>query len=269
MLRTVSASLMLALLGTVCLSETLSAQEETVVHRQAHAHNDYLHDRPLLDALDNGFCSVEADVFLVDGQLLVAHSRAELSPERTLQGLYLEPLRTRVRKHAGSVHGDGLPITLLIDFKADGEATYQALEAILAEYSEMITSIEAGKTKTRAVNVIISGDRPIDAMVKDPLRFAGVDGRLSDLGSQQPPHLMPLISDNWRNHFRWKGQGEIPSAEYEKLKDFVDRCHAQGRLIRFWGTPDTKAAWEVLQRSKVDFINTDDLPGLNAFLRQR
>ena len=38
----------------------------------AHAHNDYEHDRPLLDALDEGFTSIEADVFLVEGQLLVA-----------------------------------------------------------------------------------------------------------------------------------------------------------------------------------------------------
>ena len=30
----------------------------------AHAHNDYEHKRPLFDALDHGFCSVEADVFL-------------------------------------------------------------------------------------------------------------------------------------------------------------------------------------------------------------
>ncbi len=34
---------------------------------QAHAHNDYHHALPLLDALAHGFCSVEADVFLVDG----------------------------------------------------------------------------------------------------------------------------------------------------------------------------------------------------------
>jgi hypothetical protein len=39
---------------------------------RAHAHNDYLHARPLFDALDHGFCSVEADVWLVDGKLLVA-----------------------------------------------------------------------------------------------------------------------------------------------------------------------------------------------------
>ena len=35
---------------------------------QAHAHNDYEHDRPLLDALEHGFTSVEADVWLVDGR---------------------------------------------------------------------------------------------------------------------------------------------------------------------------------------------------------
>ncbi|HEY3560402.1 MAG TPA: glycerophosphodiester phosphodiesterase family protein, partial [Kribbella sp.] len=35
----------------------------------AHAHNDYDHRRPLQDALDRGFNSVEADVWLVDGEL--------------------------------------------------------------------------------------------------------------------------------------------------------------------------------------------------------
>ena len=39
----------------------------------AHAHNDYEHARPLLDALDRGFGSIEADIWLVDGALLVAH----------------------------------------------------------------------------------------------------------------------------------------------------------------------------------------------------
>ena len=38
---------------------------------RAHAHNDYEHPRPLLDALDHRFGSVEADIYLVDGQLLV------------------------------------------------------------------------------------------------------------------------------------------------------------------------------------------------------
>ncbi|HOK78354.1 MAG TPA: hypothetical protein PLW35_11615, partial [Verrucomicrobiota bacterium] len=63
---------------------------------RAHAHNDYEHARPLLDALECGFCSFEADVHLVDGELLVAHDRIRTRPERTLTALYLEPLRRRV-----------------------------------------------------------------------------------------------------------------------------------------------------------------------------
>ena len=39
---------------------------------RAHSHNDYWRKRPLLDALECGFCSVEADIFQVGDQLLVA-----------------------------------------------------------------------------------------------------------------------------------------------------------------------------------------------------
>src|SRR5947207_7295225 len=84
---------------------------------QAHAHNDYEHTRPLLDALDNGFCSVEADIHLVDGRLLVAHDRAHVRPDRTLQSLYLDPLRERATHNGGRVYPGGPPVVLLVDFK--------------------------------------------------------------------------------------------------------------------------------------------------------
>ena len=72
--------------------------------RHAHAHNDYEHTRPLLDALDHGFCGVEADIYLVSGKLLVAHDRKDAKPERTLQALYLDPLRERVKANGGRVY---------------------------------------------------------------------------------------------------------------------------------------------------------------------
>src|SRR5258708_18978619 len=59
------------------------SQAQTVPLTRVHAHNDYEHKRPLFDALDDGFCSVEADIFLVDGQLLVAHTRTSVKPGRT------------------------------------------------------------------------------------------------------------------------------------------------------------------------------------------
>lgn len=104
-------------------SRQSSAADETlpVPLVQAHAHNDYLHERPLLDALQHGFTSVEADVYLVDGQLLVAHTRSELKPHRTLRRLYLDPLRERARQTGGRLWPNGPTLTLLIDIKADGD----------------------------------------------------------------------------------------------------------------------------------------------------
>lgn len=58
-----------------------------------HAHNDYWHERPLLDALERGFCSVEADVFLRGGDLLVGHAAHELRPERTIDALAADTRR--------------------------------------------------------------------------------------------------------------------------------------------------------------------------------
>ena len=54
--------------------------QEVVPLTKAHAHNDYEHNRPLYDALDHGFTSVESDVWLVDGELLVAHDRGRCEP---------------------------------------------------------------------------------------------------------------------------------------------------------------------------------------------
>ncbi|WP_372721601.1 phosphatidylinositol-specific phospholipase C/glycerophosphodiester phosphodiesterase family protein [Novipirellula sp.] len=234
----------------------------------AHAHNDYAHSRPLLDALDHGFTSVEADIYLVDGELWVAHSQDELKPERTLQSLYLNPLRERVQQNNGSVHGTDESFYLLIDIKSAAEPTYAALAKTLARYPELISVVRDGQLQRKAIHVIVSGNRPFEMMTAESVRYAGLDGRLSDLDSPLPSHLMPLISDNWRKHFRWNGKGTISAEDQQKLDQKIASAHAQGRRVRFWATPDTPAMWRVLHDSGVDMINTDDLAGLETFLRQ-
>ncbi|MGI9240008.1 MAG: hypothetical protein ACR2RV_04365, partial [Verrucomicrobiales bacterium] len=91
----------LPILGLALAAASAPAQEPL---QQAHAHNDYEHERPLHDALEHGFCGVEADIYLVGGELLVAHDRKDLKPERTLQALYLDPLQKRVEANGGQVY---------------------------------------------------------------------------------------------------------------------------------------------------------------------
>ena len=61
-----------ALLAAACTAP-IGAAAQPAPLEHAHAHNDYQHARPLFSALERGFRSVEADVHLVDGQLLVGH----------------------------------------------------------------------------------------------------------------------------------------------------------------------------------------------------
>ena len=63
------------------------------------------------------------------------------------------------------------------------------------------------------------------------------------------------------------GNGPIPEDEALKLKALVEQAHAQGRQLRFWNTPDNPATWSVLYAAGVDLINTDQLTGLQGFLR--
>ncbi|MEW4526550.1 phosphatidylinositol-specific phospholipase C/glycerophosphodiester phosphodiesterase family protein [Maioricimonas sp. JC845] len=259
----------LTLLTPILLAASAPRQEATPKPLPAaHAHNDYRHPRPLLDALDHGFCSVEADIFLVDGQLLVGHDREELRPERTLQRLYLDPLRHRVQANGGRVYENGPTVTLLIDIKEDGEATWAVLNRVLASYRSMLARVENGEYHPGAVQVVISGDRPKEAIAAESIRYAGIDGRLSDLDSTLPAHLLPLISDRWTSHFRWSGEGEFPAEERGKLQSIVEQAHAAGRRVRFWATPEKPAVWRELSAAGVDHINTDRLAELEAFLRE-
>ena len=265
-LRTRSGSLRLLLAFSIATGLALRLTAQTPLPR-AHSHNDYEHARPLLDALDQGFTSVEADIYLVDGQLLVAHDRPEVKPERTLQALYLDPLRERVRTNEGRVFRGGPPCTLLIDLKSAGAPTYARLKEVLADYRSMLTVFRSDRTETNAVTVILSGDRPWDVLAAEPERLAGLDGRLPDLEKNPSPHLVPLVSDNWRLHFRWNGVGEFPTDERAKLKAVVAQAHSQGRRIRFWGAADRSEMWQAQLEAGVDLINTDRLPELARWLR--
>jgi hypothetical protein len=237
---------------------------------QAHAHNDYYHARPLLDALDHGFCSVEADVYLVEGQLLVGHDRDELRPDRTLQALYLDPLAQLVAQRGGALYPDGPPLTLLIDFKSEGAATYEALRAALLPYRALLDGGHTPPRRDGPVRIIVSGNRPFEAIANDPERLVGVDGRLEDLArDDRPADLVPLISDTWSKRFTWQGSGAMPEDERRLLRDLAGQAHARGQRLRFWATAEREALWHELATAGVDLIGTDDLGALQKFLSAR
>jgi hypothetical protein len=235
---------------------------------RAHAHNDYVHARPLLDALDRGYGSVEADVHLVDGALLVAHARDSVHAERTLESLYLAPLRAWIASRGGAVHPGRPPLTFLIDVKSHAESTWVALEPLLRRYDDVITSWHGDSMTTRPVIAVISGERPLVTLPAQRDRWAALDGRLADLDAMHgpPAAAMPLVSSDWKKFTDWRGRGAPPSSLRRRLASIVARAHAQGRQLRFWNTPDLPVVWRFLVRSDVDLIGADDLDGLRRIL---
>ncbi|HEV2742658.1 MAG TPA: phosphatidylinositol-specific phospholipase C/glycerophosphodiester phosphodiesterase family protein [Rubrobacter sp.] len=264
----------LAVAGVVSAREATAAR--TVPLERAHAHNDYEHDRPLHDALESGFKSVEADVWLIDGELVVSHDDPRLpttaEPKGTLESLYLKPLRERVRENGGNVYeGDRDYFTLLVDIKSEAEPTYRALHRELKKHQRMLTTFKRDDVEDGAVTAIVSGNRPREFMEGQRTRYAAYDGRIPDDLGNSPQTFVPLVSQNWTRLFTWQGVGPMPEAEREKLREIVTTAHANGQRVRFWATPEMPdaardAVWQELIAAEVDYINTDNLDALEAFL---
>jgi len=270
-------ALLLLWIGLLCIGEDNSSGNpygnSSDIHPvspilRGHAHNDYEHPRPLFDALDNGFCSVEADIFLVNGNLLVAHFFWQLRPDRTLESLYLKPLRERARRFEGKIFPDVATFYLWIDLKTDAHATYTVLRKVLEQYSDILTRYENGTVTPGAVTIILTGNANLNLIRDEPVRYAGVDGRLGALDSEVSADLIPAVGINWRQEFP-QFSGELSPAEREKLTGHVRKAHERGRKLRYWNAPDNEAFWNILYDAGVDFINTDRLQPLRKFLQER
>src|SRR5690349_8119132 len=109
------------------LLQTTKAQTQ-YTSAQVHAHNDYVQPIPFYNAYTHQVGSIEADVFLDREELYVAHEAQEISPDRTLDALYLKPLQVQIRRNKGSAYPDSKAILqILIDLKTDGTTTLPAL----------------------------------------------------------------------------------------------------------------------------------------------
>jgi hypothetical protein len=259
--------------GEVSFLNYFSVKKGKIQVLPAHSHNDYEHERPLFDALDCNFKSIEADIYTVGDSLYVAHDFDQIKPGRTLRQLYLEPLKNQILKNNGSVYGKAEEVILFIDIKDDALKTYQNLHRILTEYKSHLTSFAHEKKKQGSIMVVVSGNRPFEFMQSQTIRYAGFDGRLENLESGISPNLMPVVSDNWAKYFSWNGTGKMPEEEKLKLQNYAEKARNRGYILRFWNTPNRtpeqrKAVWTELKNAEVGLIGVDELKELQEFLNK-
>ncbi len=257
-------------ISCLLLSMPLTACSPPIAHLHqvpgslpAYAHNDYKNERPLQDALRLGFSGVEADFFLVDGEILVAHDRNKVRADRTLRSLYLEPLR-EIIADSGRVCPGGQPFILNIEAKESGDESFQALHDLLMEYRHMLTRVEQGQEKPGPVQVILVGwHPPLEKLAAMPVRCVAVQSYWRDLPPHHakiPAHLLRLVTAQFPQHFQWQGEDEMPSEFADHLAELLSaRDQVPGRLLRIFKVPRRMAIYEALQQGGVDLIGTKKL----------
>ncbi len=252
------------------LNDTLPRRINQAIHYNAFSHNDYWRENPLRDALAFRYNCVEADLWLIDGELYVSHDRPEPDPAITFENLYLKPLAARIQANGGKVYpGSDRPFYLMVDCKAEGEAMYKVLKKQMEPYKEYFCSVDEGVYKEGAVLFFLSGDRPKESLPKEESRLAFLDGQIKDLGQGIPATLAPVVSDNYAAFFTWEGDGEMPADQLRKMREIIRQVHDEGKLFRWWGAPDTEAFKRFFIEEGVDLVGADNLNGLYNVLNEQ
>ena len=239
---------------------TLSAQYTTL---NAHSHNDYANEIPFWLAFRNHFGSIEADIWAIDGELLVAHYKADTKPELTLDSLYIQPIVRTFRQNKGRAWADD-PATfqLLIDLKTEVNLTLPLLIEKLSQYPDVFNP---GKNKG-AVHIVISGNRPDPSQFNFYPRFIYFDGLLNLNYNKKQLKRIPLYSENLKKFTAWNGTGDIPEKDKIRLQSVIDSIHAINKKIRFWNAPDDIGPWDTFMTMGIDYLNTDHIVKLADYL---
>ncbi|WP_407481536.1 alkaline phosphatase [Elizabethkingia meningoseptica] len=225
----------------------------------AHSHNDYMQEIPFWQAYYANFGSIEADVFLVKGQLWVAHTEKELSPERTLESLYLNNISKQIKLNKGHVYPDSnKKLQLLIDVKQDYKSTLETLVNTLKKYPEI--------TGNAGVKIVITGGRPQPQDFKNYPDYLFFDGDLEKTYTPDQLKRIGLFSADLQDFVKWNGKGIPRDEETEKVKKAVEKAHRMQKPMRFYGAPDFPNAWVNLMDMGADYINTDHIPDLKKFM---
>lgn len=245
------------LFGQYCVGQWNSSLQ------RAHSHNDYEQSKPFHLAYSKGFGSIEADIHLKDGILLVGHNAEDLTSTRSLESLYLIPLNQIINSNdSHTPYNDAYKkIQLLIDIKSSANATLDILIQVLSKYPAII--------ENPLVTICISGNRP-DAdkilVYPDYIKF---DGRPYEVYTEAQWKRIGMISDNYSNYIKLSKetpqQFQIDSA---KIRKSIQLAHTHLKPFRFWGNPDNEDNWKFLWNEQVDFINTDQVESLSIFLNK-
>ena len=247
------------LLFFACVLASFGGYAQNKAAFAVHSHNDYLQPVPFWDAYSAGCASIEVDVILQEGELMVAHEKESIQASRTFESLYLKPIQQGV--DLGLIKE--FNFHLLVDIKTEAYSTLDLLVKQTQPYAAILYSPE----NPRGLKLIISGGRPkADDYVKYP-SWVFFDYQSKELTAELPWEKIGMVSLSFPRFSVWNGKGRMVESQRQQLQAFIDLVHSFDRPVRFWASPDGKTAWRAFHEMGIDYINTDRPAEANKYLR--
>jgi len=238
---------------------TASAQVKAYTVADAHSHNDYKNNIPFYRAYEKGFGSIEADVYAVNGRLMVAHDKKEISAKRSLKILYIDPLIEKLNRDPQR------HLRLLIEIKED----YKAILPLVISELKPLEKYFAYDGHPGRLSIVMTGAVPPAAVMPNYPDWISFDVDHLDGFTAAQWKKIGLVSFPLSKYVHWNGKGVFNADEIKRIKGGIDSVHNAGKKVRFYETPDTKSSWLAMLRLGVDVIGTDDIEGLGNFLNRK
>ena len=258
-----------------------------------HSHNDYWRTIPLFEGLAAGCTGTEADVWLEGNSILVGHTKGSLTPARSLESLYINPIlsildhqnspskfsNTSTKNSLNGVFETSpqTTLTLLIDMKTDGAAT---LPAVLLQVEPLrsrnyLTYFNGSTIIPGPITVVGTGNTPFSALTaNNTYRDIFFDAPLEQLWGENAPSNNTLYTSSnsyytsvsFAKAIGKPWHGILTPDQVDTIRGQVKAAKARGLKARYWDTPAWPISvrdhvWDVLEKEGVGMLNVDDVIG--------
>ncbi|KAI1025354.1 hypothetical protein LB504_012623 [Fusarium proliferatum] len=213
-----------------------------------HSHNDYWKPKPFTDAIAAGCIGIEADVWKVRDELMVGHAKGDLSTEKTLTSMYIQPLVNLLKVRNQDRDPGLLPrgvynrepnqtVVLLVDLKSNPDKLWPLLLEQLEPLRQRgwLSHVSDGKFVSRPITVVATGKTKF-RLVKEanPAHDVFFDAPLMSLAKGQ----YDKTNSYYASTSLKKSIGNIlRPGKMELIRDQISQAHSRGLLVRYWGMP--------------------------------
>ena len=246
-----------------------------------HSHNDYWRPVPLYSAIHAGCTGAEADIWLIDDELFVGHTRYALTANRTLKNLYVDPLLDLIEKQnppltyrtpdfypleseedAQQLNGvfdvdPSQTFVLLIDFKTTPSPLWYRFMDEIAPLRERgyLTHYDGAKVVQRPITIVATGKTPFDLLTANTTyRDVFYDAPLPELADHSAQWLNPnREQDESRGHLHERSLSAREEATqpdpflYDTTNSYYASTDFTSSIGRVWGSRLTQAQLQLIR----------------------